>query len=183
MSTANRSPASWSPRRGGADLDEAARIAGISKGGVLYHFKQASPDPGHGGAPSRPMRKPCSRRITIKLAPGPNRWARALVETSVDPGPPAPTPPAVRAAGGDCHQSQPAGTARRHDRHRLPPPDRALADPSMALLVALAMDGLWLHRLVRSPVMDESAASPFVRRPWNCWSDGATAMAPVKVAQ
>ncbi len=24
-------------------------------------------------------------------------------------------------------------------------------DPSMALLVALAMDGLWLHRLVGSP--------------------------------
>ena len=26
----------------------------------------------------------------------------------------------------------------------------------MALLVALAMDGLWLHRLVNSPVMDET---------------------------
>ena len=29
-------------------------------------------------------------------------------------------------------------------------------DPGMALFVALAMDGLWLHRLIGSPVMDET---------------------------
>lgn len=139
---------------GALTLDEAARLAGISKGGVLYHFK--SKEALIQGMVMR-LGERCEelqQRHYQRLSAGPNRWARAHVATSFDPEAPSSDPAgcallAAIATNPALLQSI-EGTIDNAFR-RLTEDSR---DPSLALLVALAMDGLWLHRLVGSPVID-----------------------------
>ena len=57
-------------------------------------------------------------------------------------------------------------------------------DPSMALLVALAMDGLWLHRLVGSPVMDDTRCLAIREKALSLLGGGRTAdQSEPKIAQ
>ena len=56
-------------------------------------------------------------------------------------------------------------------------------DPSMALLVALAMDGLWLHRLVNSPVMDETQRLSIREKALELLGESAARAAPVRAVK
>lgn len=140
---------------GSLTLEEAARIAGISKGGVLYHFK--SKEALIQGMVAHLSDK-CDRlqqQHYDGLPEGPNRWARALVATSFDPEAPTTDPAgcALLAAVATNHSLlEPLEETISAGFRRL---TEDCEDPSTALLVALAMDGLWLHRLVGSPVMDD----------------------------
>lgn len=141
---------------GALTLDEAARIASISKGGVLYHFK--SKDALIQGMVAR-LSEQCEnlqQQHYDRLAPGPNRWARALVATSFDPAAPTTDPAGcalLAAIATNPSLLEPLEGTIDTAFRRLTADSE---DPSMALLVALAMDGLWLHRLVGSPVIDET---------------------------
>ena len=69
-------------------LDEAAKIAGLSKGGVLYHFK--SKDDLVRGMVERLVNQ-CdglTQAYYEREAPGPYRWVRAVVQTTFDPNGP-----------------------------------------------------------------------------------------------
>ncbi len=137
-------------------LDEAARAAGISKGGVLYHFK--SKEALIQGMVAR-LSHQCESLQQAhyqQLPEGPNRWARALVETSFDPEAPTSDPAGcalLAAISTNPSLLEPLEDTIDNAFRRLTADSE---DPSTALLIALAMDGLWLHRLVGSPVIDEA---------------------------
>jgi AcrR family transcriptional regulator len=70
-------------------LDEAAKTARLSKGGVLYHFK--TKDDLIRGMVERLVSQ-CdglTQAYYDREAPGPYRWARAVVHTTFDPNGPA----------------------------------------------------------------------------------------------
>ncbi|WP_374378515.1 TetR/AcrR family transcriptional regulator [Dongia sp.] len=137
-------------------LEEAAKAAGMSKGGVLYHFK--SKEALIQGMVTH-LANACESLQQAhydQLPAGPNRWARALVETSFDPAAPTTDPAGcalLAAVATNPGLLGPVEGTIDTAFRRLTEDSR---DPSMALLVALAMDGLWLHRLIGSPVMDDT---------------------------
>lgn len=137
-------------------LDEAARAAGISKGGVLYHFKtKEALIQGMVAHLSDKCVQLQQRHYEI-LPQGPNKWARALVATAFDAEAPTSDPAGcallAAIATNPCLLEPLEGTISEGFRRLTEDSD----DPDMALLVALAMDGLWLHRLVGSPIMNDS---------------------------
>ena len=73
-------------------LDEAARAAGISKGGVLYHFK--SKDDLIRGMVQRLIDQcdQLNQDYYLREPEGPYRWARTLVRACFDPTGPANDP-------------------------------------------------------------------------------------------
>ncbi len=164
-------------------LDEAARIAGISKGGVLYHFK--SKDALIQGMVAR-LAGQCEslqQRHYDQLAPGPNRWARALVETCFDPSGPSTDPAGcalLAAVATNPGLMEPLEGTIDTAFRRLTADSE---DPSMALLVALAMDGLWLHRLVNSPVIDETRRLAIRDKAMELLGEDAPIAQPAKAAR
>ena len=164
-------------------VDEAARLAGISKGGVLYHFK--SKEALIQGMVAR-LASQCESLQQAhydQLAPGPNRWARALVETSFDPAAPTTDPAGcalLAAIATNPSLIQPLEGTIDTAFRRL---TADYEDPSMAVLVALAMDGLWLHRLVNSPVMDETRRLAVREKALELLGESAASTAPVRAAK
>jgi AcrR family transcriptional regulator len=164
-------------------LDEAARVAGISKGGVLYHFK--SKEALIQGMVAR-LSSQCENLQQAhydQLSPGPNRWARALVATSFDPAAPTMDPAGcalLAAIATNPSLLEPLEGTIDTAFRRLTEDSQ---DPSMALLVALAMDGLWLHRLVGSPVMDETRRLAIREKALELLGDTKSAETPAKIPQ
>jgi AcrR family transcriptional regulator len=155
-------------------LDEAARIAGISKGGVLYHFKSKEALIQGMVARLAGQCESLQQEHYERLAPGPNRWARALVATSFDPAAPTMDPAGcalLAAIATNPGLLEPLEGTIDTAFRRLTADSE---DPSMALLVALAMDGLWLHRLVGSPVMDETRRLAIREKALELLGDGPT---------
>ncbi len=129
-------------------LDEAARIAGISKGGVLYHFK--SKDDLIRGMVQR-MTDSCDSlhlRYYAEQPEGPYRWARTVVHTAFDPQGPAsdPVSGALLAAitiNPDLMAPIQAKYAEWVERVKSDSPD-----PLKAALVCTAMDGFVFQRIL-----------------------------------
>ncbi len=129
-------------------LEEAARVAGISKGGVLYHFK--SKDDLVSAMVARLIDQCDSLQAQYyeSLPPRPNRWAKACLLAALDPQGPATDPIggallAAVATNPDLVKPLEAKQAEWMARLRSDSPH-----PALALLVCLAMDGLWLRDLV-----------------------------------
>lgn len=163
-------------------LDEAARLAGISKGGVLYHFKSKEALIQGMVARLAGQCESLQQAHYDQLAPGPNRWARALVETSFDPAAPTTDPAGcalLAAIATNPSLIQPLEGTIDTAFRRLTADSE---DPSMAVLVALAMDGLWLHRLVNSPVMDETRRLAVREKALELLGESAAGTAPVRAA-
>lgn len=164
-------------------LDEAARLAGISKGGVLYHFK--SKEALIQGMVAR-LSSQCESLQQAhydQLSPGPNRWARALVATSFDPAAPTMDPAGcalLAAIATNPSLLEPLEGTIDTAFRRLTEDSQ---DPSMALLVALAMDGLWLHRLVGSPVMDETRRLAIREKALELLGDTTSTESPARIPQ
>lgn len=137
-------------------LDEAARIAGVSKGGVLYHFR--SKDDLIGAMVARLIEQceALQHRHHAELPEGPNRWAKAAVLAAFDPCGPSrdPVGGALLAAvtvNPALVRPLEAKTREWVARMRSDSPR-----PEIALLAALAMDGLWLHDMVGLRVLDDA---------------------------
>lgn len=164
-------------------LEEAARIAGISKGGILYHFK--SKEALIQGMVARLAQQCESLQLAHydRLTPGPNRWARALIETSFDPMAPSTDPAGcalLAAVATNPSLMEPIEDMIDTAFRRM---TADAVDPSLALLVILAMDGLWLHRLVNSPVMDEARRRDIREKALELLSEDAAHVRPARLAQ
>lgn len=136
-------------------LDEAARAAGISKGGVLYHFKSKEALIQGMVAHLSDKCVELQQHHFSKLPAGPNKWARALVATAFDAKAPTTDPAGcalLAAIATNPSLLEPLEGTIHEGIRRLTEDSE---DPDTALLVALAMDGLWLHRLVGSPIMND----------------------------
>lgn len=137
-------------------LDETARRATVSKGGVLYHFN--SKDALIRGMVERLLENYQARasETYARMPDGPYRWARALVETSFAPDGPG---------------SDPVGTAVLAAVSLNPAlldPIRAMLqsmtddllsdspDPDRALLISLVLDGLFLNRVTGLGMLDDA---------------------------
>ncbi|GEO80747.1 TetR family transcriptional regulator [Pararhodospirillum oryzae] len=137
-------------------LDEAARQAGVSKGGVLYHFR--SKDDLIRAMVQRLIEEYDEQAAAMyaREAEGPYRWARTYVGLSFDPrGPGAdPVGAAVLAAVALNPDLLAPIRAMFHDileRLRSDSPD-----PTRALLIGLALDGLFLNRVTGLHLYDDA---------------------------
>jgi AcrR family transcriptional regulator len=139
-------------------LDEAAKVAGISKGGVLYHFK--SKDDLIRGMVLR-LTDQCDQLnhdYYQREPEGPYRWARTLVRSSFDPNGPANDP-----VGGALLAAITVNPVLMEPIHAMYAKwqDRLASDsPDMARtgLVCCAMDGLFFQRLMGIRMCDAEAS-------------------------
>ncbi|CAA7627013.1 Transcriptional regulator [Candidatus Terasakiella magnetica] len=129
-------------------LDEAAKVAGVSKGGVLYHFK--SKDDLIRGMVQRLIDQcdQLQQDYYQREPAGPYRWARTLVRTSFDPNGPASDPVggALLAAvtiNPDLMAPIHAMYERGMERLKSDSPDF-----ERAVLICTAMDGVYFQRLM-----------------------------------
>jgi AcrR family transcriptional regulator len=129
-------------------LDEAAKVAGFSKGGVLYHFK--SKDDLIRGMVQRLIDQcdQLNREHYESQPEGPYRWARTLVHACFDPNGPAfdPVGGALLAAvtvNPDLVAPIQAMYDRWMERIQSDSPDLERAG-----LVCCAMDGVYFQRLM-----------------------------------
>jgi AcrR family transcriptional regulator len=139
-------------------LDEAARTAGISKGGVLYHFK--SKDDLIRGMVQRLIDQcdQLNQDYYQREPEGPYRWARTLVRACFDPNGPAndPVGGALLAAitvNPVLMEPIHAMYARWMERLTSDSPDMVRAG-----LVCTAMDGLYFQRLMGIRLGGESGS-------------------------
>lgn len=140
-------------------LDEAARHANVSKGGVLYHFR--SKDELIRAMVQRLIAEYEDQIIRFyeQEPEGPYRWARAEVQASFQP---------------DTNNNDPVGAAVLAAvalNPELLAPIRELftslmeriradsPDPDRALLVGLALDGLFLNRVTGLNLHDNETLS------------------------
>ncbi|MBI3443900.1 MAG: TetR/AcrR family transcriptional regulator [Magnetospirillum sp.] len=139
-------------------LDEAARIAGISKGGVLYHFK--SKDDLIRGMVQRLIDQcdQLSRDYYERMPDGPYRWARTMVHAGFDPSGVAfdPVGGALLAAisvNPDLMAPIQAMYDSWSERLKSDSPDMERAG-----LICTAMDGLYFQRLMGIKLCDSEAS-------------------------
>lgn len=144
-------------------LDAAAKVAGISKGGVLYHFK--SKDDLIRGMVQRLIDQcdQLSHDYYQREPEGPYRWAKTMVRASFDP-----TGPATDSVGGallaaitvnpDLMAPIHAMYARWQERLASDSPDMERAG-----LICTAMDGLYFQRLMGIRLGDSATSERLMR--------------------
>jgi AcrR family transcriptional regulator len=129
-------------------LDEAARVAGLSKGGVLYHFK--SKDDLIRGMVSR-MTESCDAlhlRYYAEQPEGPYRWARTVVHTAFDPEGPGGDPASGALLAAIA--INPELMAPIHEKYAqwVERVKSDSPDPLKAALICTAMDGFVFQRIL-----------------------------------
>lgn len=129
-------------------LDEAAKVAGLSKGGVLYHFK--SKDDLVRGMIERLLNQMDAEDLAhYQQEPeGPYRWLRASIRTAFNPD-----GPACDSVGGallaaitvnpELMTSIQAKYAEWVERSLSDSPN-----PQLAMLVSMALDGHYFERMM-----------------------------------
>ncbi|AVM73827.1 TetR/AcrR family transcriptional regulator [Magnetospirillum gryphiswaldense] len=138
-------------------LDAAAKVAKLSKGGVLYHFK--SKDDLIRAMVQR-MIDSCDAlhlEFYAQEPDGPYRWARTVVRTAFDPRGPSgdPVGGALLAAvtvNPDLLAPIHAKFAEWIERVKSDSPN-----PTLAALVCMAMDGYVFERMLKLPLCDEES--------------------------
>jgi AcrR family transcriptional regulator len=129
-------------------LDEAARSAGISKGGVLYHFKTKD-DLIRGMVERMVSQCDALTHAYYKEEPeGPYRWARTVVRMAFDPnGPSSDSVGGALMAAMAVNPELVAPLQAKYEewiaRVNSDSPNSVLAG-----LVCTAMDGMFFHRMV-----------------------------------
>lgn len=138
-------------------LDAAAKVARVSKGGVLYHFK--SKDDLVRGMVQRLIDQceEVNRDYYQREPEGPYRWARTLVRAFFDPNGPANDP--VGGALLAAITINPYLMAPIHAMYARWQEHLASDSPDLerAKLVCTAMDGLYFQRLMGIPPGDAAA--------------------------
>lgn len=129
-------------------LDEAAKVAGVSKGGVLYHFRSKDD-----------LIRAMIQRLIDQMdelhdhhyqseAEGPYRWARTYLQAVFDPSGPCDDPVGgglLVAAVNNPALLEPMQKKYAEWNQRLISDS---PDPARAVLVGLAMDGLIYSQLL-----------------------------------
>jgi len=139
-------------------LDAAAKRAGLSKGGVLYHFK--TKDDLIRGMVQRLIDHYEELHLSYyaQEPEGPYRWARTVVRSCFDPNGPADDPVAgvllaVITVNPALMQPIQAMYDLWAERVRRDSPD-----PERAMLINMAMDGMILERMMGIKLFDEQGA-------------------------
>jgi AcrR family transcriptional regulator len=138
-------------------LDEAAKVAGVSKGGVLYHF--ASKDDLIRGMVSRLIGQ-CEgiqKSYYESLPEGRHRWARAVVMTAFDPNGPASDPVGGALLAAVAVNRELVQPLREKYQEWLARMSEEGADLDATMLVCTAMDGLVFHDLIGLNLLNEEA--------------------------
>ncbi|MEW5726689.1 MAG: TetR/AcrR family transcriptional regulator [Pseudomonadota bacterium] len=136
-------------------LDQAAKEAGLSKGGVLYHFK--SKDELIKGMVERLITQCDSlyARFYDEEPEGPYRWARTVVRMAFDPNGPANDPVGgALLAAVSLNPDLVAPLQAKYDEWLA----RIASDspnPALASLVCMAMDGYYFERMMHLNLCDE----------------------------
>lgn len=135
-------------------LDEAAKHAGLSKGGVLYHFK--TKDDLIRGMVERLISQCDALQQTYYDAEpeGPYRWVRAAVRTGFDPN--GPSGDRIGSALLASVTINPALTAPIQAKYE-EWIDRINSDspnPMLATLICMAMDGYYFERIMGLELCD-----------------------------
>lgn len=136
-------------------LDEAAKGAGLSKGGVLYHFK--TKDDLIRGMVERLINQCDKLQLAYydKEPEGPYRWVRAVVQTTFDPnGPASDKVSGALLAAITVNPELVAPIQAKYDEWI----DRLHSDspnPMLAGLVCMAMDGYSFERIMGLKLCDE----------------------------
>lgn len=144
-------------------LDEAAKCAGLSKGGVLYHFK--SKDDLIRGMIERLLHQVDEQdRLHYETEPpGPYRWVRSAVRTAFDPdGPACDSVGGALLAAITVNPSLMAPVHAQYARWI----ERIYADspnPLLASLICMAMDGYYFEEMMGLKLCDNEQKSKMRR--------------------
>jgi AcrR family transcriptional regulator len=129
-------------------LDEAARQAGVSKGGVLYHFP--SKDALIEGMVARLVGQ-CENLQHChfqSLPEGPNRWARAVIMAAFDAAGPANDPVGGALLAAVATNPALIEPLREVYVRSLARMKEEGGDSLLSTLACLALDGLWLQEMI-----------------------------------
>lgn len=136
-------------------LDEAARCAGLSKGGVLYHFKTKD-DLIRGVVEHLINRSDAIQRSYYDREPeGPYRWARAVVRTGFDPNGPASSKLGGALLASIAVNPELVAPLQAHydkwiERIRADSPN-----PLLAGMICMAIDGHYFEKILGLQLCDE----------------------------
>ncbi len=147
-------------------LDRVAADAGVSKGGLLYHF--ASKEALVGGLCERMLERFDQQLEALFQAEpvGPGAWTRAyLASTVTDEGKPADTSAQLMAGilatlGRDSQHLESVRRCFARWHARL---EADGLDPGTATLVRLAADGLWLSAMLGLPQVEDEVGRETLR--------------------
>lgn len=145
-------------------LDEAAKVAGVSKGGVLYHFK--SKDALIQGMVAR-VTDLCRSQLGShyeRLPEGPNRWARAAVMSAFDPEGMIADPVGGALLAAVTVNPELIRPFEETYKEMLQLIKGDAADPVLAVMLSLAMDGIWLQDMVGLKLLDAGDRDAIKRR-------------------
>lgn len=158
-------------------LDEAARVAGVSKGGVLYHFR--SKDHLLAGMIERMITDLRRRQqeAYAALPPGPYRKLRSWMITRLNPAHPQ-----------DTRLDSALLAALTLNPSLLEPVRAKIAewqaeieddepDPILAALVAAMIDGLWLNSLLALKCVDPGHQDMVIARALSLLTEASASIA------
>jgi AcrR family transcriptional regulator len=136
-------------------LDGAAVAAGLSKGGVLYHFR--SKDALVEGMVERLIGQceALQQRHYAGLPEGPNRWLKAMVAASFDAEGPSNDPVGNAILAAVALNPKLLGPFQAKYREWLARVEQDSSQPGLGILLLLAMDGLWLQDMLGMRIFDE----------------------------
>lgn len=125
-------------------LDETAKVAGISKGGVLYHFRSKE-DLVRGMVEALVGKfDVLFPRIYESLPAGPYRSAKAMILTLTHPEGPYSDPVAPALLAAAVLNPELLATVRNRSSECLEKMTRDSPDPVLARLACLSVDGRWM---------------------------------------
>lgn len=136
-------------------LDEAAKGAGLSKGGVLYHFN--TKDDLIRGMVERLINQcdALQRTFYDQEPEGPYRWVRALVQTTFDPnGPASDKVSGALLASVAVNPELVAPIQAKYDEW-MELVNSDSPNPMLAGLICMAMDGYSFERIMGLDLCDE----------------------------
>lgn len=140
-------------------LDETARRANVSKGGVLYHF--TSKDALIRGMVERLLEdfNARSRETYDRMPEGPYRWARTMVETAFAPDGPGSDPAGAAVLAAVSLNPTLLHPIRAMFQEMIADLQSDGPDPDRALLIGLILDGLFLNRVTGLHLYDDQQLS------------------------
>lgn len=137
-------------------LDEAAKRAGLSKGGVLYHFKTKD-DLIRGVVETLINQCDALQQAYYEREPeGPYRWVRAVVRTGFDPNGPASDKLASALLASIAVNPELVAPLQAQYDKWIARIEADSPNPLLAGLICMAMDGHYFEKILGLNLCDEA---------------------------
>jgi AcrR family transcriptional regulator len=135
-------------------VEGAAKAAGISKGGVLYHFPSKTDLVRAMLARVLEQWEALHASYLEREPEGPYRWMRSCVRATFDPDSPCCKDPLGTALlAGLAHDPELVEPLRMRYRHWMEKSTENVSNPALVGVVALMGDGLAFHQLIGLDVL------------------------------